>query len=66
MFFIQKSGIFGIAYKCPAGFRLKECPLKVIDHLTFGAKVSWINERDDFEVKKILIFHSVCTNNRNR
>lgn len=58
---MEKSDIYGIAYGCPRMIRKKDCPLLVIEHLSFKEKVNWINELNDKKGNAILMYHTICT-----
>lgn len=56
-----KTEIYGLAYNCPAGIRLPECPLSGIQNLSYKERIDWIDKLDYPEWIKILEFHSECS-----
>jgi hypothetical protein len=54
--------IYGLAYQCPYNKRQEDCPLSVIDGLTFREKIEWINQADPTLLESIGIAHRKCSN----
>ena len=60
----EENYLYGLAYNCPAKQRQDDCPLNVMEHLSFKEKVNWINELSKEEKKVILEQHQVCSGNK--
>ncbi len=56
--------LYGIAYDCPHGKRVRNCPLLEIAHLTFKEKHSWIDRLPLDKKEQIMNFHYACSYNR--
>jgi len=60
----EENNLYGLAYECPTKQRQDDCPLKMMEHLSFKEKVNWINELSKEEKKVILEQHQVCSGNK--
>jgi len=56
--------LFGMAYECPYGKRKNDCPLKVVDHLSFKEKVDWVMRLKKENSMVILEYHRNCSRRR--
>lgn len=55
-----ENNLYGLAYGCPYIERKDNCPLKVIDQLSFQEKVEWIDRQSEARKKSIYESHLVC------
>lgn len=53
--------LYGIAFGCPINHREYNCPINVVDHLSFKEKVKWINKLSKEKRDSIWKHHQVCT-----
>jgi hypothetical protein len=53
---------FGLAFHCPYNNLQADCPLFVVDGLTFREKIEWINRAAPKLLESILIAHKNCCN----
>ena len=60
----EENELYGLAYACPHNDRKGDCPLKVIEKLSFKQKVLWINRLSKDEKEIILEHHKACSKNR--
>lgn len=56
--------IYGILYNCPAGKRRTDCPLKKVGHLSFQAKLTWLEKLEQEKKNLILKHHFECSTSK--
>ena len=53
--------IYGILYNCPTGKRRTDCPLAKVGHLSFQAKLNWLEKHSQEKKDLILKHHLECS-----
>jgi hypothetical protein len=55
---------YGSLFGCPVGKRMSDCPVRVIEYLTFEEKVNWFDGLSPEERKKFINHHNNCLEKR--
>jgi hypothetical protein len=57
---------YGNLFMCPAGERVDDCPIRLIEYLPFIEKINWFNELPKEEKQKIVMHHDACSAKREK
>jgi hypothetical protein len=60
----DEKDIYGLAYQCPVLVRENDCPLAVIDHLSFAEKLKWIKGLSAETKNSMIQHHKICSESR--
>jgi hypothetical protein len=58
--------IYGILFDCPAGDRLRDCPNRKVEKLSFKGKLRWFDNLNYEEKSNLHKHHIECSNKRGK